>query len=93
MDRYDELDAKRRGSEGLSDDEANELGRLEAERRGAEYSNASRPPPEVLAERDTEEPEAATAEQREAEEHEDIDATVWSREREKGAQVDNPPVA
>jgi hypothetical protein len=35
--RYDELIAKRDGEEGLSDEEANELGRLEAEAEGMAY--------------------------------------------------------
>jgi hypothetical protein len=35
--RYDELIAKRDGEEGLSDDEANELGRLMAEHEGVAY--------------------------------------------------------
>lgn len=39
VSRYDELMAKR-DREGLSDDEAKELGRLMAERQGREYANA-----------------------------------------------------
>jgi hypothetical protein len=35
--RYDELIAKRDGEEGLSDDEANELGKLIAEKEGTAY--------------------------------------------------------
>ncbi len=47
-DRHDELIDKRRRV-GLSDEEANELGRLMAERagRGDEYANAGNPPHEV----------------------------------------------
>jgi hypothetical protein len=37
--RYQQL-IKKRGEAGLSDEEANELGRLLAERAGQEYSNA-----------------------------------------------------
>ncbi len=53
-DRYDELIGKRRRV-GLSDEEANELGRLMAERagRGDEYGNAANPPPGVRAVRAT----------------------------------------
>lgn len=51
MERYEHLMAKRH-KEGLSDDEADELGRLMAERRGAEYANAANPPEDVEVERD-----------------------------------------
>jgi hypothetical protein len=50
MDRFQEL-LEKRDTEGLSGDEANELGMMEAERRGAEYHNAENPPPDVEAER------------------------------------------
>ena len=47
MDRYEELIEKRDG-EGLTDDEAAELGRLMAERRGQSYQgDAEDPPPDV----------------------------------------------
>jgi hypothetical protein len=50
MDRYQELIAKR-DREGLTDDEADELGRLMAERRGQPYEgNAQEPPPDVAVE-------------------------------------------
>jgi hypothetical protein len=48
--RYWQLIHKR-GEMGLSSDEADELGRLMAERQGEAYSNASNPPPEVTSER------------------------------------------
>jgi hypothetical protein len=41
----------KRGLVGLTRREADELGRLLAEREGREYGNADLPPPEVLAER------------------------------------------
>jgi hypothetical protein len=50
MDRYQELLEKRRGT-GLTREEADELGRMEAERRGSEYRNVDNPPPDVEAER------------------------------------------
>ncbi len=53
MGRYEDLTAKR-DSEGLTDDEADELGRLIAEREGKPYSNADDPPPEVEGERKSE---------------------------------------
>lgn len=42
---------RKRGEMGLSKDEADELGRLMAERQGEPYSNASDPPPDVTSER------------------------------------------
>ncbi len=50
MDRYQEL-VKKRDGEGLTDEEADELGRLMAERQGEEYANADDPPEEVEVER------------------------------------------
>ena len=61
MARYEDLTAKR-DSEGLSEEEADELGRLMAEREGKPYSNADDPPPEVESERKSE-PEEATSDQ------------------------------
>lgn len=51
-DRYEELVRKREGT-GLTAEEADELGRLMAERegRGDEYANAQNPPEAVEAER------------------------------------------
>jgi hypothetical protein len=49
-DRFDELIEKRKGS-GLSREEADELGRLFAEREGKPYGNADDPPAEVEDER------------------------------------------
>jgi hypothetical protein len=48
-DRYDALAAKR-DDVGLTDDEADELGRMIAEREGADYENADT----LSAERDAE---------------------------------------
>jgi hypothetical protein len=52
MGRYEELEQKKR-EEGLTAEEANELGRLMAEREGREedYANATNPPEEVEVER------------------------------------------
>jgi len=50
MGRYEDL-IEKRDSEGLTDDEAGELGRLMAERQGEEYGNAQNPPPDVEVER------------------------------------------
>ena len=51
-DRYEELIRKREGS-GLTTDEANELGRLLAEKRGRteDYANAANPPEDVEVDR------------------------------------------
>jgi hypothetical protein len=93
MGRYEEL-TKKRDAEGLSDDEANELGKLEAKREGEEYEgNADDPPIEVRAERIGADPETATEEEVATEEHKDVDDTVLTRERERAAEGDNPPVA
>lgn len=51
MGRYEELTAKRDSAEGLTNEEANELGRMLAEREGKPYGNADNPPPEVQEER------------------------------------------
>jgi hypothetical protein len=71
MDRYQQLIEKRQG-EGLTEDEANELGRLMAERRGEEYANADDPPEEVEIERvgtvDATEDDAAELEKQKEEE-------------------------
>jgi hypothetical protein len=48
--RFDELTEKR-DREGLSREEADELGRMFAEREGKPYANADHPTPEVEEER------------------------------------------
>jgi hypothetical protein len=88
MGRYEDLIAKR-DSEGLSEDEANELGRLIAQQEGEPYANADDPPPDVEAERKSKDPEEATRDEVER----DVDDSVLTKEREKGNEVDNPPVA
>jgi hypothetical protein len=90
MGRYEDLIAKRDSAEGLTDEEANELGQIIAERDGEPYANADDPPPEVEAERRSK-PEEATEDEVETER--DVDDSVLTEEREKGREVDNPPVA
>ena len=51
MGRYEDLTAKR-DSQGLTHEEANELGELIAKREGKPYGNAQNAPPAVEAERD-----------------------------------------
>jgi hypothetical protein len=60
--RYEQL-IKKRSEAGLSDEEANELGRLLAVRAGQEYSNArGRDEPDAGLDEDTSVDEAALAE-------------------------------
>ena len=92
MDRYQELVEKRDGP-GLSDEEADELGRLIAERKGREYGNADDPPVEVEAERVSKEPEEFLEEQRDADEHKDVDDSIMTRERQAASDEDFPPPA
>ncbi|MDQ4005152.1 MAG: hypothetical protein M3135_02470 [Actinomycetota bacterium] len=91
--RYRELDAKRQG-EGLTEEEANELGKLEAKRMGKEYEgNADDPPLEVRAERVGADPEEVTEAEVEVKENRDVDDSVQTPERLAGEQVDAPPPA
>jgi hypothetical protein len=94
MGRYEELVEKRDGS-GLTKDEADELGRLMAERRDAPYGNAENPPADVEVERSStaDDLQELQEEKRERERDEDIDETVLDRERKAGAERDDPPVA
>jgi hypothetical protein len=89
MGRYEDLVAKR-DDEGLSEDEADELGKLIAEREGKPYSNADDPPPEVEAERASKTEEEL---EEEVETERDVDDSVLTEEGQKGREVDNPPVA
>jgi hypothetical protein len=102
--RYRELVQKRDG-EGLTVEEANELGRLMAEKdgRGAEYGNADRPPDEVHIARtgiaDSEEELQAVQEERAEREDEDsllakeVDDTPLDEQKKAAQERDNPPVA
>jgi hypothetical protein len=89
LSRYEDLIAKR-DSEGLTQEEANELGELIAQREGKTYGNAENPPPPVQAERG-DIPEEALRD--EVETRRDIDDSVLTEEGSKGREVDNPPVA
>jgi hypothetical protein len=77
-DRYEEL-AKKRGESGLTAEEANELGKLMAEKEGREedYANATNPPEEVEVERtgtvETEEELQEVKEEEQAKEEESPD--------------------
>jgi hypothetical protein len=102
--RYEELVRKREG-EGLTAEEADELGRLMAEKEGRadEYGNAERPPDEVhiarvgIAESE-EELQAVQEERAEREDEEsllakEVDDTPLDREKKAAQERDNPPVA
>jgi hypothetical protein len=92
MDRYRQL-IEKRGGPGLSDEEADELGRLMAERQGEHYANADDPPLDVEAERESKETEEYIEEQRESREGRDVDDAVMTREGQPSRETDNPPVA
>jgi hypothetical protein len=92
MDRYQELIEKRDGP-GLSDEEADELGRLMAERQGEPYANADNPPLDVEAERESKDTEDYVEEQRESREGRVLDDAVMTREGQPSRETDNPPVA
>jgi hypothetical protein len=86
-ERYRELIAKRDGP-GLSDAEAAELGRMEAEREGKPYGDATHPTDDVRAERDEEDREAGRTGRRR---REDVDETPMSPERDEADRYDLPP--
>lgn len=102
--RYDELVRKRDG-EGLTEEEANELGRLMAEKEGRpeDYANAERPPDEVEIARtgiaESEEELQAVQEERAEREDElplldkEVDDTPLDKEKKAAQERDNPPVA
>jgi hypothetical protein len=102
--RYQELVQKRDG-EGLTEEEANELGRLMAEKEGRaeDYGNADRPPGDVEIERvgiaeSEEELQAVQEERAEREDEEsllatEVDDTPLDREKKAAQERDNPPVA
>jgi hypothetical protein len=92
MDRYQELTEKRDGP-GLSEEEADELGRLMAERRGKQYGNADDPPVDVEAERKSKDTEEFLEEQEESTKGRDVDDSVMTREGQPSRETDNPPVA
>jgi hypothetical protein len=91
--RFEEL-TRKRDSEGLSEEEAAELGRLEAQREGKEYEgSADDPPPDVEAERRGATPAEAQEQADAANRSKDIDDSVMTREGHPGREQDNPPVA
>ena len=70
-DRFEELKRKARG-EGLTDDEAAELGRLYAEKRGEPYQDSS-----SVSDAD------AFAEDQESQERRELDAAAQAKAREE----------
>ena len=88
--RFRELDEKRRGR-GLTAEEANELGRLDAERAGREYEgNAQNPPPEVEAEREVAGAEDVLSEREAAEVRRDVDDPIRSVDPDAKQGDDRP---
>lgn len=94
MGRYEELVEKRDGP-GLTKEEADELGRLMAERRGAPYGNAQKPPTDVEVERSgtAEDEQELEEEKRDQEQDRDVDDSVYDRERQAAMDRDEPPPA
>lgn len=70
--RFRELEEKR-DSEGLTDEEASELGRMLAEREGREYGDAkSQPDPESEPEDESADEPSSEAQLKELREHPDV---------------------
>jgi hypothetical protein len=94
MGRYEDL-TKKRDETGLTKDEADELGKLMADRRGEPYGNAQRPPEDVEIERagtvDT--AEELEEEKRDQDRQKDVDDSVQDRERQAAIDRDEPPPA
>ena len=94
MDRYEEL-TKKRNESGLTREEADELGKLMAERRNEPYGNAERPPEDVEVERSgtAEDVEELEEEKRDDDLNRDVDESVHDRERQAAMDTDIPPPA
>jgi hypothetical protein len=94
MGRYEDL-TKKRDESGLTKGEADELGKLMAERRDQPYGNAQRPPDDVEVER------SGTAEsvqeleevKRDQDREKDVDESVHDRQRQTAMDRDEPPPA
>jgi hypothetical protein len=81
--RFEELDRKR-FEEGLTQDEANELGRMMAERAGEPYANAGNRPPDEEAMK--EEEAVLEADQSKERQEEDAHSYPGEQARELAAQ-------
>jgi hypothetical protein len=94
MGRYEELIEKRQGT-GLSKDEADELGRLMADRRGQPHGTAENPPEDVEVERSgtVESVEELEGEKRDQEQDRDVDESVHDGQRQTAMDRDEPPPA
>jgi hypothetical protein len=85
--RFDEL-TKKRDEEGLSDDEADELGRMIAEKEGKPYANAE----EIHADEESgDTPEAWEAEREAEEEKQGVQEPAAETARPAGAAVGGLP--
>jgi hypothetical protein len=94
MGRYEEL-TKKRDDTGLTKDEADELGKLMAERRGQPHGTADNPPEDVEVERSgtVESVEELEEEKRDQERDKDVDESVQDRQRQTAMDRDEPPPA
>ena len=94
MGRYEDL-TKKRDETGLTKVEADELGKLMAERRNEPYGNAQRPPEDVEIERSgtVDTAEELEEEKRDQDRQEDVDDSVMDRERKAAMDRDEPPPA
>jgi hypothetical protein len=81
--RYDEL-VQKRDSEGLSRQEADELGKLMAERRGEPYGNADNPPADVQVER-------VTAEEVTSEDLQQVEEEKEAQKRQQAEKAETAP--
>ena len=94
MGRYEDL-TKKRDDTGLTKDEADELGKLMAERRGKPHGTADDPPEDVEVERSgtVETVEELDQEKRDQERDKDVDESVHDRQRQTAMDRDEPPPA
>ena len=94
MGRYEDL-TKKRDDTGLTKDEADELGKLMAERRGQPHGTADDPPEDVEVERSgtVETVEELDQEKRDQERDKDVDESVHDRQRQTAMDRDEPPPA
>ena len=94
MGRYEDL-TKKRNQTGLTKDEADELGKLMAERRGKPHGTADNPPEDVEVERSgtVETVEELDQEKRDQERDKDVDESVHDRQRQTAMDRDEPPPA
>ena len=94
MGRFEDL-TKKRDESGLTKDEADELGKLMADRRDEPYGNAQSPPEDVEVERSgtAEGVEELEEEKRDQDQEKDVDESIHDRQRQAAMDRDEPPPA